>query len=81
MRVADVQAEGAMVNTEMLVKLSRLGVPFVQTPVHHYNRLHGSATGANLRVILRAFRELLHLRGKLRTWRATLPLEEAPPAA
>ncbi|HEV2238399.1 MAG TPA: glycosyltransferase family 2 protein, partial [Ktedonobacterales bacterium] len=55
--VADVQAEGAMVNTEMLVKLSRLGVPFVQTPVQHYSRLHGSATGANLRVILRAFRE------------------------
>lgn len=75
-RVADVQAEGAMVNTEMLVKLSRLGVPFVQTPVHHYSRVHGSATGANLRVILRAFRELLHLRGKLRTWRATLPAEE-----
>jgi glycosyltransferase involved in cell wall biosynthesis len=77
-RVTDVQAEGAMVNTEMLVKLSQLGVPFVQTPVHHYSRLHGSATGANLRVILRAFRELLHLRGKLPKWHATLPSEEAP---
>jgi hypothetical protein len=62
----------------MLVKLARQGVPFVQTPVHHYSRLHGSATGANLRVILRAFRELLHLRGKLRTWKATLPPEDAP---
>jgi glycosyltransferase involved in cell wall biosynthesis len=78
-RVADVQAEGAMVNTEMLVKLSRLGVPFVQTPVHHYSRLHGSATGANLRVILRAFRELLHLRGKLGVWEATTPPEDGPP--
>jgi glycosyltransferase involved in cell wall biosynthesis len=77
-RVTDVQAAGAMVNTEMLVKLARLGVPFVQTPVHHYSRLHGSATGANLRVILRAFRELLHLRGKLHAWHATLPPEEAP---
>jgi glycosyltransferase involved in cell wall biosynthesis len=78
-RVADVQAEGAMVNTELLVKLSKLGVPFVQVPVHHYSRLHGSSTGANLRVIARAFRELLHLHGKLRTWSATLPPEDPVP--
>ncbi|HEX9056909.1 MAG TPA: glycosyltransferase family 2 protein [Ktedonobacterales bacterium] len=80
-RVADVQAEGAMVNTEMLVKLSKLGVPFVQVPVHHYARQHGSSTGANLRVIARAFRELLHLHGKLRTWHAAIPPEEPEPTA
>lgn len=78
-RVADVQAAGAMVNTELLVKLSKLGVPFVQVPVRHYHRLHGSSTGANLRVIVRAFRELLHLRGKLRTWTAALPPEDPAP--
>jgi glycosyltransferase involved in cell wall biosynthesis len=72
-RLCDIHSEGAMVNTEMLVKLSRLGVPFVQVPVRHYPRLHGSATGANLRVIIHAFRELLRLRGKLRTWSAVLP--------
>jgi glycosyltransferase involved in cell wall biosynthesis len=80
-RVADVQAEGAMVNTEMLVKLSKLGVPFVQVPVHHYNRIHGSSTGANLRVIARAFRELIHLHGKLHDWCAELPPEDPDPAA
>jgi glycosyltransferase involved in cell wall biosynthesis len=80
-RVTDVRAEGAMVNTEMLVKLSKLGVPFVQVPVHHYHRLHGSSTGANVRVIARAFRELLHLHGKLRTWSATLPPEDPAPAS
>lgn len=80
-RVTDVQAEGAMVNTEMLVKLSKLGVPFVQVPVHHYNRVHGSSTGANLRVIARAFRELLHLHGKLRNWSATLPPDDPEPAS
>ena len=75
-RVTDVRAEGAMINTEMLVKLQRLGVPFVQVPVHHYPRQHGTASGANLKVIARAFRELLKLHGKLRSWTATLPPEE-----
>jgi glycosyltransferase involved in cell wall biosynthesis len=75
-RVCDVRSEGAMVNTEMLVKLSKLGVRFTQVPVRHYPRVHGSATGANLRVIAHAFRELLRLHGKLRTWSAEVPPEE-----
>lgn len=77
-RAANVQAVGAMVNTEMLVKLSKLGLHFVEVPVGHYPRVHGSATGANLGVILRAFRELLRLHGKLRSWSATLPADGAP---
>ena len=61
-RVFDVTSEGAMINTEMLTKLTKLGIPYVQTPVHHYPRVHGKATGANLRVIANAFRELFRLR-------------------
>jgi len=72
-RVCDIHSEGAMVNTEMLVKLTKLGVSFVQVPVRHYPRRHGSATGANLKVIVHAFRELLRLRTRLRTWTAELP--------
>jgi glycosyltransferase involved in cell wall biosynthesis len=64
-----VHSEGAMVNTEMLVKLNLMGVRYTETPVHHLPRVHGSPTGANLRVILRAFRELLNLRAKLSSWR------------
>ncbi len=75
-RVCEIHSAGAMVNTEMLVKLARLGVPFVQVPVGHYPRTHGSATGANLRVILRAFRELLRLRARLHRWHAEIPPEE-----
>jgi len=74
-RALDVRAVGAMVNTEMLVKLNRLGVPYVEVPVHHLPRQHGKATGANLRVIVHAFRELLRLHGKLRSWSAELPPE------
>ncbi len=75
-RAVDVTAEGAMVNTEMLVKLTRMGVPFVEVPVRHYPRLHGQASGANLRVIFHAFRELFRLHSKLRNWHADVPPEE-----
>lgn len=78
-RMLDVQAAGAMVNTEMLAKLARVRVPYVEVPVHHYKRLHGSATGAQVRVILHAFSELFHLRRKLHHWTATVPPEEPEP--
>jgi hypothetical protein len=67
-RAADVQAQGAMVNTEMLVKMQHMHVPIVQVPVQHFPRTHGTATGANLRVIMKAFRELLRMRRRLRHW-------------
>jgi glycosyltransferase involved in cell wall biosynthesis len=73
-RVFDTQSEGAVVSTEMLVKLKRMGIPFVEIPVQHLPRLHGKATGAKLRVIVRAFAELLRLRTKLRAWAPATPL-------
>lgn len=78
-QACDVTAQGAMVNTELLIKLRRMGVPMVQVPVRHLPRVHGKATGANLRVIARAFRELLHLRRRLRSWRG--PLAAVPASA
>jgi glycosyltransferase involved in cell wall biosynthesis len=72
-RMCDIHSEGAMVNTELLVKLSRLGVRFVQVPVHHYPRQHGSATGANLKVIFRAFNELVRLRMRIHEWHPSTP--------
>jgi glycosyltransferase involved in cell wall biosynthesis len=65
-RRANVQAQGAMVNTEMLVKLNRLGYTWIEVPVNHYPRAGGKATGANLRVIVRAFRELLKLHHRIK---------------
>ncbi len=76
-RACDIHSEGAMVNTEMLVKLARLGIPFVQVPVRHYPRQHGKATGANLGVIVHAFRELVRLRLRINQWHPVLsPTEE-----
>jgi hypothetical protein len=52
------ETRGAMINAEMLYKLKRDGFTFKQVGVHHLPRLAGKATGANPKVILRAFREL-----------------------
>jgi glycosyltransferase involved in cell wall biosynthesis len=52
------ETRGAMINAEMLYKLKRDGFTFKQVGVHHLPRLAGKATGANPKVILRAFSEL-----------------------
>jgi glycosyltransferase involved in cell wall biosynthesis len=62
-----VESGGAMFSAEFLVRAKRAGFRIIEEPVTHYPRQAGSQTGANLRVILRAFRELLRMR--LRLWR------------
>ena len=74
LRSMQVVAEGATINAEMLIKLTRMGIPFAQVRVTHYPRLHGEASGASPKVIIRAFRELFRLRGRLQHWSATAPL-------
>lgn len=71
----EIQARGAMINTEMLAKLVRLDVEFVEVPVRHHPRLSGRSTGGDPRVIVRAFGELLRLRGQVRRWSAAPSLE------
>jgi glycosyltransferase involved in cell wall biosynthesis len=57
---------GALIDTEVLARASGKGYLITQKGVHHYPRTAGSQTGADLRVILRAFRELFMLYGKIR---------------
>ncbi|MBM4104173.1 MAG: glycosyltransferase family 2 protein [Planctomycetes bacterium] len=52
---------GALIDTEVLARAARKGCTIVQKGVHHYPRVAGRPTGASLRVIMRAFRELFHL--------------------
>lgn len=52
------ESSGAMISTEMLVKIKKKGYKLHEVGVFHSPRLAGKQTGANLRVILRAFREL-----------------------
>lgn len=58
----ELRSTGALIDTEMLAKATRLGYSVGQIGVHHYERQAGTQTGANLRVILRAFKELWLLR-------------------
>ena len=55
-------SEGALIDTEILARAQRAGYRMVQRPVHHYRRVAGTQSGANIKVILRAFAELLKLR-------------------
>ena len=55
-------AEGALVSTELLGRARRSGYRLMDVGVHHYPRTTGRATGADVRVVVRAFRELWQLR-------------------
>jgi len=60
-------SKGALIDTEILARAARRGARMTQKAVHHYPRTAGSSTGANLRVILRAFKELFILYGSIRS--------------
>jgi glycosyltransferase involved in cell wall biosynthesis len=57
---------GALIDTEVLARAARKGYSMTQEGVHHYPRTAGAQSGANIRVILRAFKELLVLRSRIR---------------
>jgi glycosyltransferase involved in cell wall biosynthesis len=61
----DLLSIGAMVNTEMMVKIARSGVSIVELGVRHYPRRAGTARGAHPRVIAKAFKELFAMYGSL----------------
>lgn len=61
-----IEAVGAMVNTEILAQATRYGFLIKEVPVRHYPRLNGKQTGAKIRVIAKAFLELIRLYGKLK---------------
>lgn len=61
----DIESVGAMVNTELMVKLGRSGCGVVEIPVTHLPRTAGTARGANPRVIIKAFSELFRMYRRL----------------
>lgn len=64
-----IDAVGAMVNTDILVQALRTGFKIKEIPVTHFPRRQGKQTGANLHVVLKAFKELFGLYRKLRNIR------------
>lgn len=61
----NLQAGGAMVNTELLALARKRGFSMTNVPVSHYPRQLGEQTGANPLVIIRAFVELFKLYAKI----------------
>lgn len=59
---ADLTSAGAMISTELVLRARRAGYRVAEAAVPHYPRTCGVATGANWRVVLRAFVELYRLR-------------------
>jgi len=62
----ELHSEGALINTEIFVLARQLHARVVEVPVAHYPRTSGRQTGANLRVVVRAFSELLAFRSEMR---------------
>jgi len=63
----EICSNGALIDTEVLARARMAGYSIGQIGVHHYPRTAGEQTGANPRVILRAFQELFSLRSKIKT--------------
>ncbi len=61
----EIVSNGALVDAEVLIKAKKLGYSIGQIGVHHYPRTTGKQTGANIRVIFRAMKEILALRLKI----------------
>jgi len=61
------QAKGAMISTELMARVAGRGARICEVDVRHLPRLAGEQSGANLKVITRAFKELFGLFMELRT--------------
>jgi glycosyltransferase involved in cell wall biosynthesis len=59
------ESNGAMVDTEFLAGARARGLRIAEVPVTHLPRTAGEATGANLTVIVKAFRDLFRFRSRL----------------
>jgi hypothetical protein len=63
----ELSSTGALIDAEILARANRAGYRIIQKGVHHYPRTAGVQSGANIRVILRAFKELLKLQRRIRS--------------
>lgn len=57
----DLKSDGALVSSELLIKAQKAGYKIAQVPVSHYPRQKGNPTGANPKVIFKAFYDIVSL--------------------
>lgn len=77
LRTLDLQAPGALINTEILALAQRRHATLVEVGVNHYPRPVGDQSGGSPRVVLRALGETLRLWQRLRTTATTASTERA----
>jgi glycosyltransferase involved in cell wall biosynthesis len=78
----ELMATGAAIDAELLTKATGRGAAIVELPVRHLPRIAGAPSGANVRVIARAFRELFQIWWQMHAPApATLPHGTEVPAA
>ena len=65
----DLRAHGAMISTELMARLAGRNAKVIEVDVKHLPRLTGEQSGANLKVVARAFKELIALYRELRAER------------
>jgi len=63
----ELSSTGALIDAEILARAAHKGYRITQKGVHHYPRTSGQQTGANIHVILRAFKELFKLQRRIRS--------------
>lgn len=61
----NIVSDGAMIDTELLAGARARGLKIAEEPLTHLPRVAGEATGANLAVIVKAFRDLVQFRLRL----------------
>lgn len=61
----NLESDGAMIDTELLATAKAQGYRITEVPVTHLPRTAGEPTGADLKVIFKAFRDLLAFRFRL----------------
>jgi glycosyltransferase involved in cell wall biosynthesis len=68
LRGINLESPGALINTEILAKAKVQGRTITQVGVNHYPRLEGEQSGASLKVVVRAFREIIRLWWRMRSY-------------
>jgi len=67
---AELKARGAMISTELMARMAGRGARMAEVDVRHLPRQTGQQSGASVRVIMRAFRELMVLYRDIRSARS-----------
>lgn len=68
----ELRAKGAMISTELMARVAGRGAKVKEVDVQHLPRLAGEQSGANLKVVTLAFKELFALYRELRDERTSI---------